>query len=145
MISSRGEASLRAPCMCCCPPPLLHLPSPKLILQRKGGTSAERGYDEELNEIHVRDKTVLNTTTDRSGWGLLNQQGPPYPSTNSATSGPGAAPSVVAVSKPNSTTTVTTAIVNLPTPSPNGDSDFPTPALGSASPASQGVLRISSL
>ncbi|XP_053629321.1 potassium voltage-gated channel protein Shal [Cherax quadricarinatus] len=120
--------------------------------QRKGGTSAERGYDEELNEIHVRDKTLLNTTTDRSGWGHLNQQSPlhPIPITNtntvtSTSSSPGAAPSVVAVSKPNSTTTVTTAIVNLPTPSPNGDSDFPTPALGSASPANQGVLRISSL
>nr|AAK55542.1 potassium channel protein Shal 1.f [Panulirus interruptus] len=125
---------------------------------RKGGTGGERGYDEELNEIHVRDKTLLNTATpDRGGWGLLNQQvgGPPlHPSaitttnTNTATStssSPGAAPSVVAVSKPNSTTTVTTAIVNLPTPSPNGDSDFPTPALGSTSPANQGVLRISSL
>ncbi|XP_071532993.1 potassium voltage-gated channel protein Shal isoform X1 [Panulirus ornatus] len=123
---------------------------------RKGGTGAERGYDEELNEIHVREKTLLNTTaaTDRSGWGLLNQQVPLHPTaitttnTNTATSAsssPGAAPSVVAVSKPNSTTTVTTAIVNLPTPSPNGDSDFPTPSLGSASPANQGVLRISSL
>ncbi|XP_042240479.1 potassium voltage-gated channel protein Shal-like isoform X2 [Homarus americanus] len=123
--------------------------------QRKGGTGGERGgYDEELNEIHVRDKTLLNTTTDRSGWGLLNQQSPPHPTTitttntntvTSTSSSPGAAPSVVAVSKPNSTTTVTTAIVNLPTPSPNGDSDFPTPSLGSASPANQGVLRISSL
>nr|AAK55543.1 potassium channel protein Shal 1.g [Panulirus interruptus] len=31
--------------------------------QRKGGTGGERGYDEELNEIHVRDKTLLNTAT----------------------------------------------------------------------------------
>ncbi|XP_050719409.1 potassium voltage-gated channel protein Shal-like [Eriocheir sinensis] len=119
--------------------------------RKGGGAGSERGYDEELNEIHVRDTTLLNTTvSDRSGWGLLNQPGlpthPPSIPTVATSGSPGAAaPSVVAVSKPNSTTTVTTAIVNLPTPSPNGEGDLPAGSVGSSSPANQGVLRISSL
>lgn len=120
----------------------------------KGGTSAECRYDEELNEIHIRDKTHLNMATNRSGWEMHNQQATPLPTSITTSNvnttiitscSQGAAPSVVAVSKPNSTTTVTTAIVNLPTPSPNGDSEFPAPALNQPPPANQGVLRISSL
>lgn len=119
-------------------------------LQRKASHSGtERGgCDEELNEIHIRDTPLLNTTTtmasDRGGWGqgggggvVVPHPTPIFPPSTTNTSTTAASPSVVAVSKPNSTTTVTTAIVNLGTPSPAGDSE--------AVPPPQGVLRISSL
>lgn len=142
-VTGMGVVSLLTRCLC---------------LQRKTSHSGTEcgGCDEELNEIHVRNTALLNTTTpmasDRGGWGQGRVGGgggivggphptpifPPSTTNTCSSATTTASPSVVAVSKPNSTTTVTTAIVNLGTPSPaGGDSE--------TAPPSQGVLRISSL
>ncbi|XP_064087797.1 potassium voltage-gated channel protein Shal-like isoform X2 [Macrobrachium nipponense] len=80
-----------------------------------GSGGSERGrYDEELNEIHVRDKTFLNMTKDKSGWGASLQQ-PSQQQQNQQQqqqqqSGSPPHPTFLATSNANTTTVANTTI-----------------------------------